>query len=134
MAGVDALDKTIEYPGFVCEHGAIQQAIPEGAGLVETSPGTELCHEQQCTTRCDCSHRSVHPGVGENTAPFLPVPVLLTGTRVVYRTRDERRVPGTVVGPDQDFFPSPVEVFVSFPSSGLTRLLPISDLELDGRG
>lgn len=72
---------------------------------------------------------------GENSAPFLRVrSAFVTGTRVVYRTRDERRVPGTVVGPDQDFFPSPVEVFVSFPASGLTRLLPVSDLEFDLQG
>ena len=55
----------------------------------------------------------------------------VTGTRVVYKTRDGRRVPGTVMGPDQNYFPSPIEVFVSFPSSGLTHLVPVGDLELD---
>jgi len=34
-----------------------------------------------------------------------------------------------VVGPDQDYFPSPTSVFVSFPS-GFTHLLRVDDLEL----
>ena len=54
----------------------------------------------------------------------------VTGTPVIYQTRSGRRVPGQVVGPDQDYFPSPAEVFVSFPSSGFTHLLPIGDLEV----
>ncbi|MGH3906194.1 MAG: hypothetical protein ACRDTE_18730 [Pseudonocardiaceae bacterium] len=53
----------------------------------------------------------------------------VTGTRVIYKTRSGRRVPGQVVGPDQDYFSSPADVFVSFPSSGFTHLLPVGDLE-----
>ena len=56
----------------------------------------------------------------------------VTGTRVLYRTRDGRQAPGTLVGPDQNYFPSPAEVFVSFPASGFTRLLPVSDLTVLG--
>lgn len=52
------------------------------------------------------------------------------GTHVIYKTRSGRRVPGQVVGPDQDYFPSPDEIFVSFPSTGLTHLLPVADLEV----
>ena len=54
----------------------------------------------------------------------------ITGTRVIYQTQSGRRVPGQVVGPDQYYFPSPSEVFVSFPSSGFTHLLPVGDLEV----
>lgn len=54
----------------------------------------------------------------------------VTGTRVIYKTRSGRRVPGQIVGPDQDYIPSPADVFVSFPSSGFTHLLPVSDLEV----
>ena len=54
----------------------------------------------------------------------------VTGTHVLYQTRSGRRVPGQVVGPDQDCFPSPADVFVSFPSSGFTHLLPVGDLEV----
>ena len=52
------------------------------------------------------------------------------GTYVIYTTDNGRRVPGLVVGPDQDYFPSPPAVFVSFPSNGLTHLLPVTDLEV----
>jgi hypothetical protein len=55
---------------------------------------------------------------------------LLTGTYVIYKTRDGRRVRGQVVGPDQDYFPSPLSVFVSFPSTSFTHLLDVEDLEL----
>jgi len=54
----------------------------------------------------------------------------VTGTRVVYTTRDGRRVCGEVVGPDQDYFPSPISVFVSLPSTGFTLLLAVERLEL----
>ena len=54
----------------------------------------------------------------------------VTGTRVIYRTHDGRRVPGQVVDPDQNYFQSPAFVFVSFPSSGFTHLLPVGGLEL----
>jgi hypothetical protein len=54
----------------------------------------------------------------------------VAGTCVIYQTGNGRRVPGQVVGPDQDFFPSPVEVFVRFPSSGFTHLLPVGDLQV----
>lgn len=54
----------------------------------------------------------------------------VTGTWVIYKTRDGRRVPGQVVGPDQDYFPAPDEVFVSLPSTGFTLLLPVTALEL----
>ena len=56
-------------------------------------------------------------------------PAFVTETRVVYQTRDGRWVPGIVMGPDQDYFPSPAEVFVSFPCTGLTRQVPVGDLE-----
>jgi len=52
------------------------------------------------------------------------------GTHVVYKTRTGRRMAGQVVGPDQDYFPPPTFVFVSFPSTGFTHLLPVADLEL----
>ncbi|MGH3798883.1 MAG: hypothetical protein ACRDTD_01900 [Pseudonocardiaceae bacterium] len=54
----------------------------------------------------------------------------VTGTSVIYKARDGRLVRGQVVGPDQDYFPSPAEVFVSFPSTGFTLLLPVTALEL----
>lgn len=61
--------------------------------------------------------------------------VFVTGTRVLYTTRDGQRVPGIVMGPDQNTFPASIHVFVSFPSSGLTHLLPVTDLELaEGAG
>jgi len=53
----------------------------------------------------------------------------VTETWVIYTTKDGRRVRGQVVGPDQDYFPSPSSVFVSF-SSGFTHLLDVDDLEL----
>lgn len=52
------------------------------------------------------------------------------GTRVIYTTRNGRRLLGEIVGPDQDFFPSPDEVFVSFPVTGFTLLLPVTELEI----
>lgn len=54
----------------------------------------------------------------------------VTGTRVIYNTSDGRQVRGQVVGPDQTYFPSPIEVFVSFPSTGLTLLVPVTKLEV----
>lgn len=59
-----------------------------------------------------------------------PKAAFVTGTLVIYKTRNGRRVPGQVVGPDQDYTPSPVDVFVWFPSSGFTHLLPVVDLEV----
>lgn len=59
-----------------------------------------------------------------------PKSAFVTGTLVIYTTRDGRKVRGQVVGPDQDYFPSPDEVFVSFPSTGFTLLLPVTDLEI----
>ncbi|MGH4016517.1 MAG: hypothetical protein ACRDSL_21815 [Pseudonocardiaceae bacterium] len=61
---------------------------------------------------------------------YLPKSEFVTGTRVVYTTRDGRKVRGQVVGPDQDYFPSPVEVFVSFPHTGFTLLVPVTQLEV----
>lgn len=37
---------------------------------------------------------------------------------------------GEVVGPDQTYFPSPAEVFVAFPQTGFTLLLPVGELEI----
>lgn len=54
----------------------------------------------------------------------------VTGTRVMFTTVKGRRLLGEIAGPDQDFFPSPDEVFVSFPATGFTRLLPVTDLEI----
>ena len=54
----------------------------------------------------------------------------VAGTHVIYKTRSGQRVPGQVLGPDQDFFPSPAEVFVSVSSIGFTHLLPVDDLEV----
>lgn len=56
----------------------------------------------------------------------------VTGEWVTYTTHTGRRVRGQVVGPDQEYFPSPDSVFVSFPASGFTHLLPVADLELVG--
>lgn len=68
---------------------------------------------------------SLNPAHGE-----LPKSEFLTGTYVIYKVRGGRRVRGQVVGPDQNYFPSPLSVFVSFPSTGFTHLLPVEDLEL----
>lgn len=54
----------------------------------------------------------------------------VTGTWVIYKERNGRRVRGQVVGPDQDYFPSPLSVFVSFPSTGFVQLLNVENLEL----
>ncbi len=67
---------------------------------------------------------SLNPSDGD-----LPKSEFLTGTYVIYKTRDGRRVQGQIVGPDQNYFPSPLAVFVSFPS-GFTHLLGVEDLEL----
>lgn len=55
------------------------------------------------------------------------------GTRVIYETWSGKRAPGQAVGPDQDYFPSPNSVFVSFPLTGFTHLLPVTDLEVAER-
>ena len=68
---------------------------------------------------------SLNPTPGD-----LPKSEFLTGTWVIYKAPDGRRVRGQVVGPDQDYFPSPLAVFVSFPS-GFTHLLDVEYLELD---
>lgn len=52
------------------------------------------------------------------------------GARVIYKTSSGRAVSGHVVGPDQDYFRSPENIFVSFPSTGFTRLLSVGDLEI----
>lgn len=62
-----------------------------------------------------------------------PKSAFVTGTHVSYATRDGRKVSGQIVGPDQDYFPSPAEVFVSFPSTGFTLLVPVDDLETASR-
>jgi len=49
---------------------------------------------------------------------------------VIYTTADGRRLRGRVVGPDQDYFPSPESVFVSFPATGFTQLHYVTDLEI----
>ncbi|MGH3903389.1 MAG: hypothetical protein ACRDTE_04230 [Pseudonocardiaceae bacterium] len=53
-------------------------------------------------------------------------------TRVRYTTTEGRCLLGEVVGPDQKFFPSPGEVFVSFAATGRTCLLPVTDLTIKG--
>jgi hypothetical protein len=53
----------------------------------------------------------------------------IAGVWVSCVTKGGRRVCGQVVGPDQNHFPSPLSVFVSFPS-GFTHLLNVKDLEL----
>lgn len=68
---------------------------------------------------------SLNPTPGD-----LPKSEFVTGTYVIYKTRDGRRLRGQVVGPDQNYFPSPLSVFVSFPSTGFTNLLDVEDLEL----
>ncbi|MGH8545590.1 MAG: hypothetical protein ACREX3_18595 [Gammaproteobacteria bacterium] len=52
-------------------------------------------------------------------------------TRVRYTTSAGGYLRGEVVGPDQTYFPSPVEVFVSFAATGRTCLLPVTDLTID---
>lgn len=59
-----------------------------------------------------------------------PKSAYVTGTRVLFTTGNGRRLLGEIAGPDQNFFPSPDEVFVSFPATGFTRLLPVTDLEI----
>lgn len=79
--------------------------------------------------------RSIYP-LGTSVAHQLnPTPgklsksEFLTGTYVIYKAPGGRRVRGQVVGPDQNYFPSPLSIFVAFPS-GFTRLLPVEELEL----
>lgn len=55
---------------------------------------------------------------------------VLTGTHVLLTTRDGWRLPGQVVGPDQKYSPAPNEVFVSFPQTGFTLLVPVAVLEI----
>ncbi|MGH3796698.1 MAG: hypothetical protein ACRDSP_17625 [Pseudonocardiaceae bacterium] len=56
----------------------------------------------------------------------------VTHTRVQYTTSDGRCLRGEVAGPDQTYFPSPGEVFVSFAATGRTCLLPVTDLTIEG--
>jgi hypothetical protein len=53
-----------------------------------------------------------------------------THTWVHYTTKDGRKLRGQVVGPDQSLFPSSEKLFVSFPSTGFTQLVPVTELEL----
>lgn len=69
-------------------------------------------------------------GIDQQSAGKLTRSVFVTGTRVMFTAGNGRRLLGEIVGPDQDFFPSPDEVFVSFPATGFTRLLPVADLEV----
>ncbi len=68
---------------------------------------------------------SLNPTPGD-----LPRSEFLTGRWVIYKTSNGRRLRGQIVGPDQNYFPSPFSVFVSFPSTGFTHLLYVEDLEL----
>jgi hypothetical protein len=54
------------------------------------------------------------------------------GARVIYTAKNGQRLHGEVVGPDQRYFPSPREVFVSLPTTGFTLLIPITKLTLAG--
>ncbi|HEU0088009.1 MAG TPA: hypothetical protein VFQ77_10220 [Pseudonocardiaceae bacterium] len=59
----------------------------------------------------------------------------VTGTWVIWSGKQswlpsDRPLRGQVVGPDQDYFPSPDEVFVSLPQTGLTLLLPVTELKV----
>ncbi|MCA1601118.1 MAG: hypothetical protein LC776_05580 [Acidobacteria bacterium] len=73
---------------------------------------------------------SAQPHRASSDLPSSGKSAFVTGTLVYYITPDGRGVLGTVVGPDQNYFPSPSEVFVSFPSTGFTHLLPVEDLKL----
>ena len=64
------------------------------------------------------------------TPDDLPQSEFLAGRYVTYKRADGYRVCGQIVGPDQTYFPSPLSVFVSFPSTGFTHLLDIELLEL----
>lgn len=59
-----------------------------------------------------------------------PKSAFVTGTCVMFTTGNRRQFPGEIVGPDQDYYPSPDEVLVSFPVTGCTLLLPVTDLEI----
>lgn len=63
-------------------------------------------------------------GTGVDNQPAKPA--FVKGTHVMFIAGNGRRL----IGPDQDFFPSPDEVFVSFPATGFTVLLPVTDLEV----
>ena len=66
---------------------------------------------------------SLNPTPGD-----LPKSEFLTGRWVIYKTRSGRRVRGQIVGPDQNYFPSPLSVFVRFPSTGFTDLVDVERL------
>jgi len=70
-------------------------------------------------------------GDGPNIADGGPrKSAFVIDTYVIYTTPDGRWLRGQVVGPDQDYFPSPESVFVSFSSTGFTELLYVTDLEI----
>lgn len=66
----------------------------------------------------------------DKPAGKLAKSAFVMGTRVMFTAGDGRRLLGEIAGPDQGFFPSPDEVFVAFPVTGCTRLLPVTDLEV----
>jgi hypothetical protein len=59
----------------------------------------------------------------------------VTGTWVIWSGKkswlpSDRPLRGQVVGPDQDYFPSPSSVFVSFPETGFALLLYVTELKV----
>ncbi len=70
-------------------------------------------------------------GHGPNIADDEPCKsAFVIDAYVIYTASDGRRLRGQVVGPDQDYFPSPESVFVSLPGTGFTKLIYVTDLEL----
>lgn len=71
-----------------------------------------------------------------NDKPVKPVKsAFVTYTWVIWSgkrgfIRSDRPLRGQVVGPDQNYFPSPDEVFVNFPATGFVLLLPVTELEV----
>ncbi|HEX2297630.1 MAG TPA: hypothetical protein VHH34_03775, partial [Pseudonocardiaceae bacterium] len=63
-------------------------------------------------------------------ADQLAKSAFVNGAHVIVPTKDGWGLLGQIVGPDQGYFPSPHEVFVSFPQTGFTLLVPVAALEI----
>ena len=86
---------------------------PESLGWpLQSLPGTAVAH-------------SLNPTPGDlQKSEFLP------GRYITYKAGKPEERRGQIVGPDQKYFPSPLSVFVAFPS-GFTHLLDVEKLELE---
>ncbi len=107
--------------------------VPDALGHVRSQPGCIALGDMVEETERETRGRSAGPG----PSPQPPsrnscchAAAKQCGSIAIYKTRDGRRVRGQAVGPGQDYFPSPLSVFVSFPSTGFTYLLDVADVEL----